>query len=985
MKRRLLVMACLVLASVSAYPQASTGNVLGTVTDASGAVLPGASVSISGEAGTRTTVSGPDGGFRFLNMDYGDYKVVVTLQGFGTATKSVTIVTGNNTTVPVSLAVGGKTETVEVTGETPLVDATKRGTGANITTEQLKDVPNSRDPWGIMRNVPGALIDRVNIAGNENGQQASIAGKGSSSADKVWTLDALVVTDMSATGASPTYFDFDAFQEINVTTGGSDLSQQTGGFGLGFVTKRGTNTFHGGGRYITTDDKWSSSNISPELLAEINKGGTANRLAGGVGYCAPESGQVREKADHVHSIKDYGFDLGGPIIKDKLWFYGTYGKQDIKICRLNGTEDATLLPSYNAKLNWQAGTNTMVTGYYFVGSKQKFGRAVGLFANEADSFLWNQDNAYTDGGLPGGLTKLEVNHTFSANFFASVKAAYYDTGFTLAARGGDTQGYTLDNDLARATGSYYTYVGRRPQKTANIDASYFFQGLGGNNQLKFGFGYRVATTNDRTHYNGNQLAGVVTGGPYAAYVHRDGQPHNEGRYLSAYVGDVLTKDRLTVNVGVRFDGQTAKNLPTDIPANRSFPQALPGVSYPGSENLVDWKNLSPRAGFSYALGEDRKTIVRGSYANYAGQLSYGNVNSAAVAAGYLAYGWNDLNNDRVVQPNEVDIAGGVLYSYNIDPANRTSIAPGRIDPDMKNQRDNEVVLGVDHEVAANFALGAAYTFRSSGDFAYTPLISAPCAVGASCSIITPSQYIRGTDLSARGYTVSRYTAPQALANAGGNGRYRTNFDGYSRTYNGFELTAKKRMSGKWAANLALSYNNWTEDYGDNNRVEIGLANQTGGGNPSPTDTSPLVDGGVVSILSGGSGKASFYSSFKWQVYADALVNLPVGLSFSTALFGRQGGIYPINITTSLGADGSQRVLAGAADNTRYDDLWNLDLRLAWNSKIGRVTVTPALELFNALNNDLVLSRARNANSATLGRVEEVISPRILRIGARVSF
>ena len=985
MKRRLLVFACLVLASVVAYAQQSTGNVLGTVTDASGAVLPGASVAISGEAGTRTTIAGPDGTFRFLNMDYGDYKVTVSLQGFGSSTKSVTIVTGANATLAISLAVGGKTETVEVSGEAPLVDATKRGTGGTITTEQLKEVPNSRDPWGIMRNVPGALIDRVNIAGNENGQQASVAGKGSTSADKVWTLDGLVITDMSATGSSPTYFDFDAFQEINVSTGGNDLTQQTGGFGLGFVTKRGTNTFHGGGRFIATDDKWSSSNISPELLADINKGGTANRLAGGVDYCAPDAGQAREKADHIYSIKDYGFDLGGPIIKDKLWFYGTYGKQDIKLCRLNGTTDATLLPSYNAKLNWQAGPNTMVTGYYFLGAKKKFGRAVGFFANEADSFLWNQDNAYTDGGMPDGLTKLEINHTFSANFFASFKAAYFDTGFTLQARGGDTQSYTLDFDNARATGSYETYVARRPQKTANIDASYFFQGLGGNNQLKFGFGYRIATTNDTSHYNGNQLAGIVAGGPYAAYVLRDAAPSNQGRYMSAYVGDVLTRNRLTLNLGVRFDGQSAKNLPAAIPANRSFPSEVPAVSYPGSENLVDWKNLSPRAGFSYALDDSRKTVLRGSYANYAGQLGYGVVNAAAVPIGYLAYGWNDLNGDRFVQPNEVDINGGVLYTYNIDPNNRTGIAPGRIDPKLKNQRDNEVVVGIDHELGATLAVGAAYTFRSSKNFLYTPLISAPCAVGASCSIITPNQYIRGTDLSARGYTVQRYTAPGALVTAGGSGRYRTNFEGYSRKYSGLEFTAKKRMSNKWAANLALSYNNWTEDYSDSNRVEIGLSNATGGGNPTPTDTSPLTDGGPVSILSGGSGKASFYSSFRWQVYADALVDLPASFSLSTALFGRQGGIYPINITNTIGADGSQRILAGAVDGTRYDNLWNLDFRLARNSKVGRVTITPSLELFNALNNDVVLSRARNANSPTLGRVEEVISPRILRIGARLSF
>ena len=985
MKRRLLTFLCLILAAAGAHAQQSTGNVLGTVTDSSGAVLPGATITISGEAGTRSTVSGPDGTYRFLNMDYGEYKVAVSLQGFGSGNRTVSIVTNANTVVNVSLAVSGQSETVEVSGEAPLVDATKRGTGSTITNEQLRDVPNSRDPWGIMRNVPGALIDRVNIAGNENGQQASIAGKGSSSADKVWTLDGLVITDMSATGSSPSYFDFDAFQEITVSTGGTDLTQQTGGFGLGFVTKRGTNTFHGGARYFNTDEQFSSSNITPELLADINRGGTANRLAGGVGYCAAEAGQARENADHINSIKDYGFDIGGPVVKDKLWFYGTYGKQDIKLCRLNGTEDATLLPSYNVKLNWQATANTMVTAYHFNGKKQKFGRAVGFFANEADSFLWNQDNAYTDGGLPGGLTKFEVNHTFSANFFASAKAAYYDTGFTLAARGGDTQGYTLDFDNARATGSYLTYVGRRPQKTANVDASYFFQGLGGNNQLKFGFGYRVATTNDTSHYNGNQLAGIINGGPAVAYVHRDAAPRNEGRYLSAYLGNVLTRDRLSFNVGFRFDAQTAKNLATSIPANVSFPAQAPAVNYAGSENLVDWKDISPRVGLSYALSESRKTVVRGSYANYATQLAYGIVNAAGIPPSYLAYGWSDRNGDRFAQPNEVDIAGGVLYTYNIDPNNRTGLAPGRIDPDMKNQRDNEIVVGIDHELGTNFAVGAAYTFRNSKNLQYTPLLSAPCAVGASCSIIRANQYVRGTDLAGGGFRATPYTAPGALVNAGGNGRYRTNFAGYTRKFQGFELTAKKRMSNRWAANLAFSYNDWTEDYANDNRVAIGLANGTGGGNPTATDTAPLVDGGPVSILSGGSGKASFYSSFKWQIYADALVSLPAGFSASTAIFGRQGGVYPTNITASIGADGSQRVLVGSLDNARYDNLWNLDLRVARESKIGRVTLTPSIELFNALNNDVVLSRARNAGSGTYGRVEEVISPRIFRIGARVSF
>ncbi|MEO8359623.1 MAG: carboxypeptidase regulatory-like domain-containing protein [Vicinamibacteria bacterium] len=979
MKKRLIALACLLLTGTFAHAQIATGNVYGKVTDESGLILPGVSVSITGESGTRTAISGSSGEFHFLNLDYGTYTVKTSLQGFASSSRSFRVVTGQNIELTMSMKIGTLTDVVDVSGEAPLIDAQKRGTGAVISNEQLKDVPNSRDPWGVLRNVPGALIDRVNIAGNENGQQANVAGKGSSSADKVWTLDGMVITDMSSTGASPDYFDFDAFQEINVTTGGGDLNMATGGFGLNLVTRRGTNTFHGGGRYLSTDEKFSSSNISPALLAEINKGGTRNRLAGGSGYCAADAGQARDKADHIDAIKDYGFDLGGPVVKDKLWFYASYGKQDIKLCRLSGTQDATLLPSYNAKLNWQAGANTMVTAFYFVGNKEKFGRAVGTGLTESDSFLWNQGTAATDGGLPHGLSKLEINHTFSSSFFASAKAAYYDTGFSLNARGGDAQSYTLDLDQSSATGSYLTYVARRPQKTANVDASYFFRGAGGNNQLKFGFGYRVATTNDTTHYNGNQLGAIVAGGPYAAYVHRDAAPHNEGRYLSGYVGDVLTRDRLTLNAGVRFDGQTAKNLPASIPANQSFPTEAPAVEYSGSGNLVDWKDLSPRVGFSYALDSTRKTIVRGSYANYASQLGYGIVNTAAVPSGYLAYGWTDLNGDRVAQPNEVDIKGGVLYTVNIDPNARTGVAPGRIDPDLKNQRDNEVVIGLDHELGASLAIGAAYTFRSSKDFQYTPFLSAPCAVGSSCSIIQPNQYVRQSDVSSLGYTVQRYVAPSALIDAGGSGRYVTNYAGYTRRFNGLELTAKKRMSRGWAANLAVSYNDWTEQYSDANRVNAL-------GNPTKLETNALLDGGPVSVLSGASGKASFYSSFSWQIYADAFVNLPASLSFSTAIFGRQGGVLPTNITGSLGADATTRILAGSVDGARYADVWNLDFRLARNSKIGRITITPSIELFNALNNDVVLSRARDAGSvATFGRVEEVISPRIFRVGARLSF
>jgi hypothetical protein len=118
-------------------------------------------------------------------------------------------------------------------------------------------------------------------------------------------------------------------------------------------------------------------------------------------------GTFRDKADHIQQIGDYGFDLGGPILKDKLWFYGSWGKQDVRLTRLNGTPDKTLLTSYNAKVNWQATGDTMVSAFFFDGKKEKFGRSPGSGLNEPAEFLWNQSNAYEE-DRPHGLWKLEV-------------------------------------------------------------------------------------------------------------------------------------------------------------------------------------------------------------------------------------------------------------------------------------------------------------------------------------------------------------------------------------------------------------------------------------------------------------------------------------------------------------------------------------------------------------------------------------------------
>ena len=567
MKRYLAVaLGVLLLAAPGAFAQIRTGNIYGTVADAQGGVLPGVTVTLSGELGTRTAVSSSQGEFRFLALDSGRYTLSVTLAGFATTTREVVVTAGENVNLPFVLKVAGVQETVEVMGETPLVDVKKRGTSTTMITDELQKMPNARDPWGVLKNVPGVMLDRMNIAGNENGQQANAGAKGSIEGDKMWSVDGLVVTDMTATGGSPSYFDFDAFQEIAVTTGGADLQVQAGGVGINLVTKRGTNKLHGGARGFLTHDDLQSSNLPAALVGDP-------RLEN-------PDGTFRDKADHIQQISDYGFDLGGPIIKDKLWFYGSWGKQDIRLVRLVGTTDKTQLKSYNAKLNWQATSNTMVSAFFFDGIKAKTGRSPGSGLNEPDTFLWDQANAYED-NRPHGLWKLEVSQTFSPSFFVSAKAAYYNTGFGLFSRDQD-QSYTYDYVAGQTVGSYYDYFPVRPQKTLDADANYFVQGLGGSHELKFGFGYREVTTSTNYHWTGNQLVGYINSTTdQEARLYREGSPGAEGKYLNLYAGDVFTKNRLSINLGVRWDMQKAKNTPASAPANASFPDRLPGARVRG--------------------------------------------------------------------------------------------------------------------------------------------------------------------------------------------------------------------------------------------------------------------------------------------------------------------------------------------------------------------------------------------------------------------
>jgi len=970
MKRVLSVTAMLLLGVLvsAAGAQIAGGNIYGTVVDQQGAVLPGvdvtlASPTIGGQP--RTTVTDAQGQFRFLNLDAGTYKVTTNLVGFNRMEREVIVNTGVNANISFTMPVKTVEETVTVTAESPVVDVKKVGTITTLTQDELQSTPQSKDPWALLKTVPGVIVDRVNVGGNESGQQSGFVGKGALATDTMWNLDGVVITDTTSGGASSSYYDFDAFDEVAISTGGNDLKVQTGGLGINFVTRRGTNAFKGSAKFTFDNDSLESSNLPRSLQSD-------SRLLGA------------NKANHTDQILDYGFDIGGPLLKDKLWFWGSYGKNDIEIIRLTQTHDETILKNTNAKVNWSATKQDEFSFFYFNGAKEKFGRSPGVAANEADSFLWNQGNFYPEKGFLHplhGLWKFEDNHTFGPNLFVSGKYAWYGWGYGFAPRGGAGQDGAVNYDTNSAYGSWNTYTSRKPWHVVDVNGSSFKTATGGSHEFKFGFGYRRNPNNSTTRWSGSEVVGHINpSGDNYALAYRARVVNFIGQNYDAYVGDTFSKGRATVNGGVRWDRQTAANQPSTAPANTMFPDLLPSLSYASGAPTIHWNDVSPRVGATFALNEARTTVARASYANYAGQLNPYEVTASNPVGGsytYIAFKWVDLNHDGFAQKNEILTNLGPQYSNAIDPAHPASATSvNTIASNYHANRDHEAILGVDHELMPNLMIGAAYTFRRTGDFpTWNPRIG-----------MTSADYSISSQQSSGGYTATIYAPNAAKVDASGGGRILQNRPDYHSNYQGLELTLNKRLSNRWMGRVAFSVNNWNEHFDGPGAVQNPTRTDSTTGAVSGALSGPQVEGGQIAPRSGGSGKGDIFYNARWQLNANGFYQLPAGFDVGVNLFARQGYVVPPVFQVTAGGDGRVRALGTAQfDQFRYPNLWDLDLRVAKMITLDKVKFQLALDVFNILNVSTTLAQSRLIGSSAFGAVNEILSPRIARVGVKFQF
>jgi hypothetical protein len=267
MRSKLTIVLFFLLVAAPAFAQTLfQGRIDATVVDAQGRAMPGVTVEISGTS-SQTQVTDDKGEAHFLNLTPGRYELNASLSGFRTfQAQNLEVTAGTSVPLNISMSVAGVTEAVQVVADTPVVDPARQTITTSISYDQLQKLPSSRDPWVVLQTVPGVVVDRVNVGGAESGQQSNVLAKGAGVTENTWNLDGIPVTDLAATGSSPTYYNFDMFQEMSVTTGGASATNPTAGAQLNMQFKAGTNQYSGAAHFYGAGESLQSDNLPDELM-----------------------------------------------------------------------------------------------------------------------------------------------------------------------------------------------------------------------------------------------------------------------------------------------------------------------------------------------------------------------------------------------------------------------------------------------------------------------------------------------------------------------------------------------------------------------------------------------------------------------------------------------------------------------------------------------------------------------------------------------
>lgn len=953
----------------------TTGRIEGTVRAESGVGLPGATIEITSASlqGTRVSVTTRDGVYRFPAAPPGEYRVRASLPGFKATDRTATVSLDSTTTVDFSLLAAAE-EQVVVSGKAPIIDATSTTTGTSYTSQIVTRLPVSRNYADIVRSNPGVDQDR----GETQGRSLALTVYGATSAENQWIIDGVNTTNVIK-GSQGKAINNEFVEEVEVKTGGyqAEYGRALGGV-INVITKSGGNKFHGDGFFY-----YDSQSMRADPVV------------------TPEDSVIAEMRIADYNREDFGADLGGFVVKDRLWFFAAYNRVELsaKVSRYVTTpyvsaDDRFPLVGadnlYSGKLTWNIASGSTLVGTIFgdpttntgaAGSDPRQGFAainVPPITNR-DPTTWSSTR--TIGGQDYGL---RLNQVFGSSALATLQASRHQDSYSLTAPNIvrtdnlTCQGGTPDNPCARPlvpnvqTGGYGFIFGSTDRNKSHRDQ---FRGdvslFPSNHEIKAGGDYQNGQTDAVTSITGGQYVEILNEQGKTYYRHSlyavspvdltpvtgvSVRPRTQD--LGAYLQDSWKPaPGWTINVGLRWDDERIRDYLDQTVIHTSI-----------------WE---PRVGVVWDPWKDGATKV---YA-FAGRFSY------ALPTNLAARSYGDQT---------------FVRTYNFDPVSivQDPMVPGHpkqdvfggafgdpVDRGLRAIYQDELTIGVERLLDPTFTVALKGTYRRLGnaiedrcDLDYTR----PETNFNSCGIMNPGSsgaIARGDIPGCNGLDGNFYSCGDTIPAT----------PPARRVYRGIEVLARKSWGDRLWAQASYVFSSLRGNY--DGEISNGYFGQT--------------DPGINADFDYPAGYHDSYGRlfldrphrFRLDGYYVTRFRLSIGLQ---AYVSSGPPLNMLGYFNQFYGSYVQLVPKGYAG--RLPPEWDANLTLAYPISLGLVTVTLQAYVYSLFNNQTptshdtaltidqpsdyptsLYSPNQPQNNPEYGKVNTRLEPRYYRAAIRVSF
>jgi hypothetical protein len=803
-----LVLACLVTIAAPAAAQGpTTGSITGIVSDNTGAVLPGVTVTAASAAlmGTQTSVTNAQGQYRFPTLPPGEYSLKYELAGFtSVAREGIVVNVGFTAVLNVAMGVGTLQESLTVSGASPVVDTVNTNIQTNFTLEMMKSLPNARDIWALIAVAPGTTMNSFDVGGSRAGTQTGYQAYGRGDQVRVQVDGVNATEDTGGTG----YFNYGAFEEVQIGTDSNDASMPTPGVQINAVVRSGGNTFRGEAYVDYESESFQGRNVTNEL----------RRLGVGEGQ-------------RITTYYDPNIALGGPIKKDRVWYFVSGRNQRIGTTITGFPADdpsdfefLTKLENGTYKLTYQLNPNNKFSHYMEMRRKLQPHRDASSTRYLDAVFKQESISAYGN---------VEWNRIVNPAFFFNVRGSSWGYNWPNYAYGPDGE---LNENFAlrrqeRSTGNQAggAFADRTYRRRWQLDVTgsiFRDDWAGGSHNIKFGYLGEVETERNANHGYRDGIRSIYDSPagapdftrPFRVELYNTPTTNvNKLRHHGLYIHDQITvSQRVTLNAGLRWDAYEVYYPDMTIQAHpfRDFfyagaplsngyviPASFPGFEVQGRRDIINFTGaFAPRLGVAWDLQGNGKTVMKlnwGRYYNNPGPQ--GTVNPIQQTT--YTFNWNDRNGDRLFTLNEVGTfvssSGGVNNS---------------IDPDLKHQYTDDLSFWVEREIAANLGARAGFVYKSAHDISQNVQLARVYSLySAERTFSDPGiDGISGT--ADDGPPFVAYDFPTGFAAPASRTELRTPGNIESGDKN-IEIAINKRMSNRWSMLASVLYN-WDHDKGN---------------------------------------------------------------------------------------------------------------------------------------------------------------------------